>query len=91
MLAKEQQNLRRAMMTAHTKASALDEQIGGAHYKHLAIQPVEFIHKNKIGFIAGCIIKYACRFGFKGGKEDLLKIKHFVDLLIELEYPDEPE
>lgn len=78
-------------MTAHTKGSALDVQVGGGHYKDFAIQPVEYIHKNNIGFIAGCIIKYASRYRDKGGKEDLLKIKHFVDLLIELEYGDEPE
>jgi len=81
-------------MSNHTKdmpwddESALDVQVGGGHYKDFAIQPVEYIHKNKLGFIEGCIIKYASRFRKKGGKEDLLKIKHFVDLLIELEYGD---
>jgi hypothetical protein len=26
--------------------SALDKQIGGSHYKDMAIQPIEYIHKN---------------------------------------------
>lgn len=79
-------------MTNLTRPStALDVQVGGGHYKGFCIQPVEYIHKNGIGFIEGCIIKYASRYKDKNGKEDLLKIKHFVDLLIELEYGDGSE
>lgn len=65
-----------------------DVQIGGDHYKNMAIQPTEFITKNKLGFIEGCIVKYACRHRFKGGREDLEKIKHYVDLLLEYEYTE---
>jgi hypothetical protein len=64
--------------------NALNEQIGGNHYKDFSIQPVEFIHKNNIGFIEGCIIKYICRYKAKGGVEDLEKVKHYTELLIEL-------
>lgn len=63
----------------------LDTQVGGNHYKGFAIQPVEYIHANNIPFIEGCIIKYASRWRDKGGIDDLKKIKHFADLLIELE------
>lgn len=65
--------------------SALSTQIGGNHYSKLKIQPVEYIHANNIPFIEGCIIKYATRWRDKGGIKDLEKIKHFADLLIELE------
>jgi hypothetical protein len=65
--------------------SARDKQIGGDHYRNLAIQPVEYNHANKIPFIEGSIIKYATRWREKGGIDDLRKIKHFADLLIELE------
>lgn len=64
---------------------ARDTQVGGTHYKRLAIQPVEYIHANGLGFIEGSIIKYATRWRDKGGARDLEKIKHFVDLLLELE------
>jgi hypothetical protein len=64
---------------------ALDVQIGGGHYKDYAIQPVEFIHKNKIPYIEGCAIKYLCRWREKGGIEDLKKVKHYIHLLIEME------
>lgn len=65
--------------------SALDRQEGGQHYKDRAIQPVEYIHANGLGFIEGSIVKYITRWRDKGGRGDLEKIKHYVDLLIELE------
>jgi hypothetical protein len=65
--------------------SAFETQVAGSHYKDLKIQPVEYIHANNIPFIEGSIIKYATRWRDKGGIKDLEKIKHFVDLLIELE------
>lgn len=65
--------------------SALTVQVGGDHYKKFRIQPTEFIHANGIPFIEGCIIKYAARWRDKGGVADLQKIKHYVDLLIELD------
>ena len=64
--------------------TALDEQVGGSHYKDFVIQPVEFIHRNGIDFLSGNIIKYVCRWKAKGGIEDLKKAKHYIELLIEL-------
>lgn len=66
-------------------AAALDVQVGGAHYKDMAVQPVEFIHRNGIGFCEGCVIKYVSRWRSKGGVQDLMKARHFLDLLIEME------
>ena len=66
--------------------TALSTQIGGEHYKKYAIQPVEFITKNKLGFLEGCVIKRICRYEDKNGLEDLKKAKHEIDLLIELKY-----
>lgn len=66
--------------------TALDTQVGGGHYKKYAIQPVEFITKNKLGFLEGCVIKRICRYEDKNGREDLEKIKHEIDLLIKLKY-----
>ena len=64
--------------------SALDTQIGGTHYKKFAIEPIEFIHRNGIGFCEGNAIKYLVRWREKGGKQDLLKARHYIDLLLEL-------
>lgn len=74
-------------MTDH-RSSALDMQIGGTHYKDFPIQPIEFIHKNGLGFIAGNVIKYVCRYRAKGGTVDLLKARHYIDMLIEQERKD---
>lgn len=68
---------------------ATDKQVGGDHYKRMKIQPIEFIHANDLDFITGNIIKYVTRARFKGGKEDLLKAKHYIDLKIQLEYGTE--
>jgi hypothetical protein len=68
------------------ESNPLAEQIGGGHYKGFTIQPVEFITKNNLSFLQGCIIKRICRYNLKGTPlEDLQKIKHEVDLLIELD------
>ena len=63
---------------------ATERQIGGTHYTHFKIQPIEFITKNKLSFIQGCIIKYICRFENKNGVEDLDKIIHYCELQKEL-------
>lgn len=70
---------------AAPRPSALDVQVGGDHYKDKAIQPVEYIHANGIGFFEGNVIKYCTRWRGKGGLADLRKARHYIDLLIELE------
>lgn len=63
----------------------LNTQIGGNHYKEFKIQPIEFITGNNIPFIEGNIIKYVTRYKNKNGLQDLLKAKHYLEMLIELE------
>jgi len=70
------------------KHTALDTQVGGEHYKEYRIQPVEFIHANNIGFLEGNVIKYVMRHRSKNKRQDLEKARHYIDLLIQLEYPD---
>ena len=64
---------------------ALATQVGGAHYKDMEIQPVEFITKNGLGFLEGCVIKRVCRWKAKDGVQDLRKAIHEIELLIEME------
>lgn len=68
-----------------TEKTAISRQIGGDHYKGRAIQPIEYIHANDLPYIEGCVVKYITRWRDKNGVEDLEKIKHYIDLLIELE------
>jgi len=65
--------------------SALDKQVGGSHYKDMAIQPIEYIHKNGLGFCEGNIVKYITRWKTKNGIEDLKKVIHYAELLIQME------
>jgi len=74
-------------MRKYQAANPLVSQIGGSHYKDMKIQPTEFILANSLGFCEGNVLKYVCRHGTKNGKEDLLKAKHYIDLLIAAKYP----
>lgn len=76
---------RRRKVAKKKETKALDVQVGGGHYKECPIQPIEYCHGNKLGACESAIVKYATRWREKGGKQDLEKIKHYVDLLIELE------
>ena len=65
--------------------SALDVQVGGSHYKNLAIQPMEYSMANGLDACQHTIIKYVTRFRDKGGIGDLEKARHTIDMLIEFE------
>lgn len=66
--------------------AARDIQVGGDHYKHLKIQPMEYSMKNNLNACQHTAIKYITRYKTKGGKMDLEKAIHCIQLLIEMEY-----
>tara|TARA_R110000796_G_scaffold12562_1_gene41462 strand:+ start:1421 stop:1681 length:261 start_codon:yes stop_codon:yes gene_type:complete len=68
------------------KYTSLDKQIGGEHYKNFVIQPAQFTNQNRLPFAEGNAIKYICRHNLKGGKQDLEKAKHYIDMIIERDY-----
>jgi hypothetical protein len=69
------------------KASdALEAQIGGNHYKDMAIQPVEFITANDLGFLEGNVVKYICRHHAKNGAQDIQKAIHYCQLILSTKY-----
>jgi hypothetical protein len=59
------------------------EQVGGSHYKDMAIQPIDFIVANDIPYREANVIKYVTRWRNKNGIEDLQKARHYIDMLIE--------
>lgn len=65
--------------------SANDNQVGGFHYKSQLIQAWDYIITNNLGFLEGNIIKYISRWKNKDGVKDLLKARHYLDKLIEIE------
>ena len=67
--------------------SVWKKQIGGKHYIKYKIQPSQFVVENKLLYPEGCVIKYILRHRLKGKRQDLEKAKHFIDMIIERDYP----
>jgi hypothetical protein len=67
-------------------SKAMSYQIAGGHYSSMKIQPVEYCMANNLNVCESKVIKYISRHRSKNGAEDLRKAKHFIDLLLELEY-----
>jgi hypothetical protein len=74
------------MIDCQTVEKALDKQVAGTHYKDIPIQPVEYIHANALGYLAGNVVKYISRHKAKGGAEDVRKAIHYCQLILEMEY-----
>lgn len=64
--------------------AARDTQVGGEHYKKLALQPWDIWEALDLGAFEGSIIKYVLRYKDKNGVEDLKKARHTLDRLIEI-------
>lgn len=70
-------------------STANEKQIGGKHYKRDGGEE----HWDRVyrlygrGYFVGCATKYLERYQDKAGKQDLEKAIHFIEKLIELEYP----
>ena len=65
--------------------SANDSQVGGTHYKNNAVQPWDYIIANDLPYLEGNIVKYITRWRKKGGIDDLRKVLHYTQKLIEVE------
>jgi len=63
--------------------SKLEKQVGGDHYRNNPIQPIEYILANELGFCEGNIVKYITRYKHKGGIQDIEKVIHYAELLME--------
>lgn len=71
------------LFTEESNRSAKNQQVGGSHYKDMAIQPTEFIMANDLGWCEGNAIKYICRYRQKNGSQDIDKAIHYLTLLKE--------
>lgn len=70
----------------HDLVKASNVQVGGGHYKDFPIQPAEYCQKNKLDWCEANIVKYASRHASKNGAEDVRKIIHYAELLLEWNY-----
>lgn len=69
--------------------SALDTQVGGSHYKDMAIQPWQAMEawltaEEYRGYHKGVAIAYLARERDKGGMEDIKKAIHHLQRLVEM-------
>lgn len=54
-----------------------------SHYTQGKIEVLDFILDQRLPYLAGQVIKYVCRYRFKGNpKEDLKKARFYLDRLI---------
>lgn len=65
---------------------AMQKQVGGNHYKDLAIQPAQYCQMNRLNSLESAVIKYATRHQDKNGAEDINKAIHCLELILEMEY-----
>ena len=79
----------RGSKMSDTKYNPLKKQVSGSHYKNYEVQPVEFCQRNRLNYCESAAIKYLCRHRDKNGIDDLRKAKHYIELLIEIEYADQ--
>jgi len=80
----------RSISQCDASKKAKDTQVGGSHYKDMAIQPIEFIRSNNIPYFEANVIKYVTRHKSKGGKQDIEKAIHYLELILD-EYEEEKE
>ena len=64
--------------------SAHEKQIGGDHYKRMAIQPSHYIVKNKLGWYEGNIVKYITRHSIKGGSRMWKKLSTMLNFCLRI-------
>jgi len=70
-------------ITKDLTTSAMQIQVGGEHYKNMAIGPLEYALANNLGPCEHGVIKYVSRYKDKGGVDDLRKARHLLDIMIE--------
>lgn len=77
-------------VTTNKIHSALDTQVGGAHYRDMAVQPWQALEawltpEEYRGYHKGVAIAYLAREQSKGGMQDIEKAVHHLQRLIEMQ------
>jgi len=78
--------------SAESQEKALDdlvrdaEDLGLYEENKYLIQPAEYCYKNGLNNLQSEAISYITRYGDKGGKTDLQKAIHTLEMLIHMEY-----
>jgi len=64
------------------QGDVMAKQVGGDHYKRGAVQPWDVALEWGLDPWSHNVVKYILRFPYKNGKQDLEKIKHYVEYLL---------
>ena len=83
-------------MSMETKATGIEaevcgpltSQVGGNHYKDLAIQPAEYCQRNRLPYCESAVVRYVTRHRRKNGRQDIDKAIHCLQILLAMEYPE---
>lgn len=62
-----------------------DNKIKPSYYHKGKVDTITFCQENKLGFCEGNIVKYIVRYADKNGMEDLLKVREYLNRIIESE------
>lgn len=64
------------------------QQIGGSHYKDMpdGLQPIQLAYKLNLSPAQFSILKYLFRYKRKNGAEDIQKVIHYAQIILEQEY-----
>ena len=76
----------KGVQQANETECSLDVQVGGSHYKDMAIQPAEYCEYNNIPALEAAVIKYISRHQNKNGIQDLEKAKDLINMIIDMRY-----
>lgn len=73
----------------HTPEPASLRQIGGSHYKQMAVQPWDVVDdwplQQRIGYYRGGALKYLMRMGSKDENAlEIAKGRHYIEKLLEV-------
>lgn len=71
-----------ALMDEHDRKTA-STPVDPYHYNSFAIEPLDYIMSNGMGFADGNVVKYVTRFAVTGNVMDLKKAKRYIEVLIE--------
>lgn len=70
---------------------ATQDQVGGNHYKGYEIEPGYYAQTNRLAYMESNVVKYATRHKEKGGAMDIHKAIHCLTMVLQWEYPDDPQ
>ena len=62
-----------------------EEVTNPKHYNERKMEPLDYIIANELDFLEGNIVKYITRYTYKGGVNDLLKARTYLEKIIERE------